>query len=107
MLAMVRIYTLFTLSNRAWGSRNISVINNQVVRVGDKAEKTDSSTSSTPTNEPEVILEMSPIKTIYETETTVTEQNSTPNTPVTPITPITPVVAPEPVAQETNKNNDN
>jgi cellulose synthase/poly-beta-1,6-N-acetylglucosamine synthase-like glycosyltransferase len=37
MLALVRIYTLFTLNDRAWGTRSISVVNNEVVRVGDKA----------------------------------------------------------------------
>jgi glycosyltransferase involved in cell wall biosynthesis len=38
ILAMVRIYTLLTLNDRAWGTRSINVINNEVVRVGDKAD---------------------------------------------------------------------
>lgn len=37
MLALVRIYTLVTLNDRAWGTRSVAVVNNQVVRVGDKA----------------------------------------------------------------------
>jgi cellulose synthase/poly-beta-1,6-N-acetylglucosamine synthase-like glycosyltransferase len=39
-LALVRIYTLLTLNDRSWGTRSISVVNNQVVRVGDKADLT-------------------------------------------------------------------
>lgn len=36
-LALVRIYTLLTLNDRAWGTRSVAVVGNEVVRVGDMA----------------------------------------------------------------------